>query len=85
MDEAGDDLTRPRDIDFTVVFPDEGAAEKFANQFRARGFIASVEFIDTDAEFPWDVAVVKHMVPAHGGIGAFEDSLQRVASSIWGA
>ena len=26
----GDDFARPRDIDFSVVFPSEGAAEEFA-------------------------------------------------------
>jgi hypothetical protein len=84
MEEAGDDVTRPRNIDFTVVFPNKDAAEKVADQFRAHGHAVSIEFTETDEEFPWDVVVVKHMIPTHEGISAFEDSLQRVASLFGG-
>jgi regulator of ribonuclease activity B len=84
MEEAGDDLTRPRNIDFTAVFSNQDAAESFANQFRAHGYAASVEFAQTNEEFPWDVLVVKHMIPTHEGIAAFEGSLQQVASSFGG-
>ena len=84
MEEAGDDLTRPRNIDFMVVFPNNDAAEKFANQLRARGYAASIEFTETDEQFPWDVVVVKNMTPTHEGISAFEDLLQHVASSFGG-
>ena len=43
MEFHGDDLTRPRDIDFTVVFPSELSAEAFANHFRAEGYKATAE------------------------------------------
>lgn len=52
MQAAGDDLTRARNIDFTVVFPDGDVAERFANHFRGQGYTVSVEFAETDAEFP---------------------------------
>ena len=84
MEKAGDDLTRPRDIDFTVVFPNEDAAKKFANQLRAHGYAASIEFTEADEEFPWDVVVVKNMIPTHEGISAFEDLLQHIANSLGG-
>ena len=84
MEEAGDDLTRPRNIDFTVVFTNADAAEKFANHFRVLGYTASVEFTETNKGFPWDVVIVKHMLPTHEGIGTFEDLLQHVASSFGG-
>lgn len=84
MEESGDDLTRPRNVDFTIVFPDQDSAESFANHFRALGYEASVELTETDKDHPWDVIVVKHMVPTHEGIGAFEDSLQDVATPFRG-
>jgi hypothetical protein len=31
MEAGGDDLTRPRNIDFAVVFADESSAEKFVS------------------------------------------------------
>ena len=83
MSEQGDDLTRPRNIDFTVVFADESSAQQFAKHFRALGHEVSVEKAETDKEFPWDVVVVQHMIPSHDGISSFEDLLQTVASR-WG-
>jgi hypothetical protein len=35
LEKQGDDLTRPRNIDFSVVFPVESAAKQFAEYFRA--------------------------------------------------
>ena len=84
MEAGGDDLTRPRDIDFSVVFPNENSANEFANHFRVRGLAASVELTGTVEDFPWDVTVVKQMVPSHEEIGAFENSLQQVADSLGG-
>jgi len=42
MEARGDDLTKPRNIDFTVVFPDGNSAERFAQHFRALGHQVSV-------------------------------------------
>lgn len=83
MAAQGDDLTRPRNIDFTVVFVDESSAQQFAKHFRAFGHEVSVEKTGTDEEFPWDAVVVKQMIPTHDGITNFENLLQTVASG-WG-
>ena len=84
MEEAGDDLTRPRDIEFTVVFPNETTAKQFADHVSNLGYAASAELTGTIEDFPWDVIVVKHMVPTHEEIAAFEDWLQRVANTFGG-
>jgi Regulator of ribonuclease activity B len=83
MEAQGDDLTRPRNVDFNVVFPDAGAAEEFSKHFRALGHEVSVEATETDQDFPWNVVVVKHMMPTYDGIGTFENLLQSVANR-WG-
>ena len=83
MEARGDDLARPRNIDFTVVFANESSAEQFAQHFRALGHKVSVEFTGTDEDFPWDVVVVQHMAPSYDGISNFEDLLQSVADG-WG-
>ena len=67
MEAHGDDLTKPRNIDFTVVFADGNSAQQFAQHFRALGHQVSVEFTQTKQDFPWDVIVVQHMVPSHEG------------------
>ena len=83
MEAQGDDLTKPRNIDFTVAFADASAAEQFADHFRALGHEVSVEANETEHDFPWDVVVVQHMVPSHDEITHFENLLQSVADS-WG-
>jgi hypothetical protein len=80
----GDNLTLPRDIDFTVVFREEDGAERFAEHFRAQGYKVSVERAGTREEFPWDVLVVKHMKPSQQEIGDFEESLQELADTLGG-
>jgi hypothetical protein len=76
-------LTRPRNVDFNVVFADGGAAEEFAKHFRALGHEVSVEAAETDRDFPWDVVVVKHMAPLYDDVSGFESLLQSVADR-WG-
>ena len=75
----GKDLTKPRDIDFVVIFAEASSAEQFAGHFRELGYAVSVEETDTKKDFPWDVIVVKHMVPTYEGITDFENELQLVA------
>ena len=75
----GKDLTKARNIDFAVVFAHASSAEQFAEHFRELGHAVSVRETATKEDFPWDVIVVKHMVPTHEGITDFEDLLQSVA------
>jgi hypothetical protein len=84
MEATGDDLARSRNIDFTVAFPNETAAERFATHFRGLGYAASAEFTQTVESLPWDVVVVNHMVPSHDGIGRFERMLEDVATPLGG-
>jgi hypothetical protein len=83
MEAQGDDLTRPRNINFMVAFADASSAEQFAKHFRGLGHAVSVEANETDQVFPWDVVVVQHMVPSYDGITDFENLLQSVADA-WG-
>ena len=64
MEAEGDDLSRPRNIDFNLVFADESSAAQFAQHFRAIGHEVSVEVTGTHQGFPWDVVVVQHMLPS---------------------
>lgn len=59
----GDDLTKARDIDFAVVFAQASSAEQFAEHFRGLGYKVTVEEAGTQPDHPWDLVVVKHMVP----------------------
>lgn len=84
MQSKGDDLTKPRDIDFTIVFADEASANQFAEHFKNLGLDASVKFSEVEEGLPWDVLVVKNMAPLHSAIGEFEDELELVATPLGG-
>ncbi|CAM4081886.1 ribonuclease E inhibitor RraB [Roseateles saccharophilus] len=84
MQANGDDLLKPRDIDFTVVLPDEPAALSFSAQFSAHGYQVKVNESGVVDSLPWDVVVVKHMAPTHSGITQFEAALQAAASAFAG-
>jgi len=84
MQESGDDLSKPRDIDFTVVFPDEAAARAFVGQLHGRDCRVTVERTGTAEGLPWDVLVVKNMVPSHEAITEYEALLESFASQHGG-
>lgn len=84
MHESGDDLSKAREVDFTVVLPDKAAAQEFGDHFHELGYKVSAEESKTVPELPWDVVVVKFMVPTHAGITQFEQELQAVASQVGG-
>ena len=84
MEAAGDDLTRTRDIEFTVVFPDESTAKQFADYVCTQGYPASAALTETVDGFPWDVVIVKHSAPSYEEIGAFEEWLQQAADPFGG-
>ena len=68
MAENGDDLSKSRNVDFSVVFADRKSAERFAEHFRGLGNEVVLESTKTDRDgFPWDVTVVQHMVPSMMG------------------
>ena len=84
LEAQGDDLRRPRDIDFNVVFPDEIRATEFAQQVQAEGYRTTVRFADVVKNHAWEAVVVKNMIPTHSGITDFEQELQNIAEALGG-
>ncbi|HTM80963.1 ribonuclease E inhibitor RraB [Asticcacaulis sp.] len=91
MQADGDDLSVARDIDFSLLFPDEESAKTFCVIFAEKGY--EVDYgpweIDhdnvTDLNFgKWNVQVVHHMAPDHAAITAFEGELQDAATPLGG-
>jgi hypothetical protein len=84
MEAAGDDLSKPHNLEFTLVFPGEDVARQFASHFTTLGYPASVEFTQCAQDLPWDVIITKYMVPIHEEIGTFESLLGQVAARFGG-
>jgi hypothetical protein len=81
---SGDDLSKSRRIDFTVVFPDYNTALQFKELIVRTALDVSVEHTGTVDALPWDVIVSFQMVPNHDEIGAIEARLESVAKGFGG-
>ena len=82
MQDDGDDLSKPRIVDFCFVFLDRKQALEFAAIVNEREFEACISHYD---EHEMWKAIVKHyMVPTHAAITALEVDLSRRAQSVGG-
>jgi hypothetical protein len=84
MIARGDDLNRPRIVDFTQIFPTEAAARAFAAKAEAEGLFALVEMTETTEDLPWDVVVEHALAPDHAAITALERRLAEMAEGFGG-
>lgn len=85
MATGGDDLTQPRDLDFSVVFPREDLARAFARSFVAGNRRLKVTLIsEPDEPEIWDVTVSQPMLPTHAGITGFEALIEEAAAPFGG-
>ncbi len=84
MYEDGDDMSQPRDIDFTVVLPNSDAVQEFGSSFYNLGLQVKAKKSGTVPELPWDVTVTINMLPSYEDIIAFEQKLEKVAVPLGG-
>ena len=77
-------LQLARNVDFTVVFPTEERATTFSSKFRSLGLSTKVTDSQCVPDLPWDVTVVKNMVPTNAEITSFERQLQEAAQPLGG-
>ena len=80
----GDNLNIPRHIDFVVGTPTEQAAEYLADTIGGWGYAATIEFPGGVPSLPWEVKIVRNMVPTHEGVTGFENELAREAARVGG-
>lgn len=80
MLEDGDDLDRPRAIDFFHVFADGDGAAAFAAAAAALADVV-VGPAEQDDEGVWQVAVSRTMAPNHAAITALELQLGELAEA----
>ena len=83
--EHGDDLTVPRDIDFSLDFHTEQAAMDcglflFRNEYK----VQLEPPLEDDPDSPWTIQVMPYMVPEHARITHMESYLQDVARHFGG-
>jgi hypothetical protein len=78
----GDDIHRPRDINFSVVFQEKLPAERFIQSATSSGIKAKYT-LDYDSD-KWDVTVTLMLIPTHNSISQIEECLQNLATPLGG-
>jgi hypothetical protein len=84
MQENGDNLSKPREIDFSVILPTEDSALKFALYLLRNGLKVSFSEYEEHEEMPWQVQVHPFMLPTYENICGFEDQLAEDAEQYGG-
>lgn len=84
MQEDGDDLSIPREVDFSVIFPTEDAALKFAVLLLKDEQKVSFSKYDGNDELPWQVQAHPIMEPTHENITGYEAQLAEEAAKYGG-
>jgi len=84
MRSRGDSLQAARDIDYSVIFPDEQSASTFCRLIVSNGLKVTCRQSDTGGKYPWDVTVIKNMSPSHREIGEMESYLDMLAGPLNG-
>lgn len=78
MQEQGDDLSAPRDIDFFVIFESRPQAEAFAGLAAAAlelpARVSAYEKTDK-----WQVSLTRHMAPEHAQLNQLEKRIAGLA------
>jgi hypothetical protein len=82
MLKDGDDLSKPRMIDFCHIFTERWQALKFAESVDDRELEVCISY--NDERDMWDAIVKRFMVADHREITAFELSMAEKAKSVGG-
>jgi hypothetical protein len=75
MAKDGDNLSKKREVDFSVIFPTEDAAIKFAVHLLRNGQKVSFSPYEEHEELPWQVQAHPVMIPTHKSIIGYENQL----------
>ena len=82
MLDGGDDLSKPRMMDFCFIFPERRQALAFADIVDERELEVCVSYYQPRDW--WQVIVHRHMLPTYGGITEMEAELTVRAESVGG-
>lgn len=84
MAQQGDDLSKKRDVEFTVIFSTETEALKFGEVLLFNRQQVLLCDNEESEEYPYEIVVTVAMVPTHKEISDYENLLQKYASDLNG-
>ena len=84
MAQSGDHLWKPRDIHFSLVFPDEAAASRFRDKVGRLGMRCAVGAGDGASGGAHPAEVTMHVLPSCATITGLEATLDKAAQEFGG-
>jgi hypothetical protein len=88
VEAAGNDMSRPMEIDFQVAARDEETARLVAEEAARSGFRTEIWFddeepgLDDEDSLPWTCKCTKTMLPKYESIIAIQAELDRIAQPL---
>lgn len=80
MQQNGDDLSKSREIEFTVIFPTEEDALNFGEALLINRQKILLSDNEENKEYPYELVAYVYMEPTYKEISAYEELLESVAS-----
>lgn len=74
--QEGDDLTEPREIEFSVIFPSQELALKFGHILLENNQKLSFCHYNGDEEYPWEITAYPEMPATYENIEAYIELLK---------
>lgn len=84
MLQEGDDLNQAREIEFSVIFPNEELALKFGHLLLENNQKLSFCPYQESDEFPWEVTAYPEMPASYENISAYQNLLEASSAPLNG-
>ena len=75
MQQAGDDLEQPREVEFSVLFPSQALALQFGQLLLENNQKLSFTPFQESEEYPWEITAYPNMPLNHENISAYQTLL----------
>ena len=82
--QAGDDLTKLREIEFSVLFANQDQALKFGQLLLENNQKLSFTPFEENSDFPWEITAYPMMPATYENISAYQNLLETSSAPLQG-
>lgn len=84
MQQTGDDLEQPREVEFSVLFPTQALALQFGQLLLENNQKLSFTPFQDNEEYPWEITAYPHMSPSYENVTAYQELLETSGEPLKG-
>ncbi len=84
MQQAGDDLEQPRELEFSVLFPTQVLALQFGQLLLENNQKLSFTPFQDNEEYPWEITAYPEMPLSYENITAYQELLETSSEPLKG-